>query len=79
MTALFAVVIIYRTVGTHTETRMETELRELLVNSNCRCHKPAEKQRQLHEHLTRTRDIIALKAERLDETGKVYFSESTYT
>lgn len=36
------------------------------------------KNRQFHQHLTRTKDIIALKAKRLNETGKVYFLESTY-
>lgn len=33
----------------------------------------------IYQHLTRTKDIIALKAKRLNETGKVYFLESTYT
>lgn len=36
-------------------------------------------ERQFQQHLTRTKDIIALKAKRLNETGKVYFLESTYT
>lgn len=52
-------------------------------NCDCRCHakktQAREKQRQFRQHLTRTEDIIALKAKRLNETGKVYFLESTYT
>lgn len=71
MKALVAVAIIYH-------TQMERELRELQVNCNCRCH--AEKdtrqrktQRQFHRHLTRTKDIMALKAKRLNETGKSVF------
>lgn len=65
--------------------QVEREIGELQVNCNCRCHaerhRPEAKknERQFPQHLTRTKDIIALRAKRLNETGKVYFLESTYT
>ena len=80
MKAPFAVAIIYR-------TQRERDAHKWKENQgNCRwtvtvgatrkkkSHTPEKKtQRQFQRHLTRTKDIMALKAKRLNETGKSVF------
>lgn len=66
---LSVVVIIY-----HKERHEQEQYK-----ADCRWHMQRHKRKKLQQHLTRTKSIMPLKAKRLDETGKVYFLESTYT